>query len=81
MKISQDIYLWLNISLLLIYVVIAIFIDGNDSLFLMGECLSKTVIYTIFFCGVGVAVWTTVKQPRRWFIPAFCIMIYLSLVL
>lgn len=72
---------FINVILVIIYSVIALFVDGNGRVLGLTINISNILLYSLLFCGLMISIISLIKFPRQWLVPVLCLLIYLAFIL
>jgi len=78
---SESLVFVLNIFFVVSYMVTSIFADGNGMLLGLNSVVSNIIIYGLLIGGIGLAVFSLIKNLKKWIVPVVCLGIYLIFLL
>ena len=68
----------LNISILAVYLIVALFINGNGRMLGLGAIASTVLTSSLLVIGIGISLLTLLKAPKQWQIPALSLVAYFA---
>lgn len=68
----------LNVIMLAVYLVVALFINGNGRVIGLGVTTSTVLTYSLLAIGMGISLLTLIKAPKQWQIPTLSLLVYFA---
>ena len=79
--VKKEFFFWLNVCLLLAYVLMSAFENLNGQIFHLSMGVSKIITHTLVFGGIIVSIVNLFLNPKRRLVPAISLVIFVIALL